>query len=59
MVKNNSDIKNVSIRIPENILKELHYVSNYEGRSMNKQVVFLIRQCISKFKQEHGEIDIS
>lgn len=57
MADKKSEIKSVSIRIPENLLKELHYVADYEGRSVNSQVVYLIRKCIKEFKQEHGELD--
>lgn len=51
------EIKSVSIRIPVNLLKELHYVADYEGRSANSQVLHLIRQCVREFKAEHGEIE--
>lgn len=58
MKKDNSDIKSVSIRIPNSILQELHYVADYEGRSVNSQVLYLIRQCISDFKEKHGDIEL-
>lgn len=52
----NEITKSVSIRIPEELLKELHYVADYEGRSANSQILYLIRNCINEFKKEHGEI---
>lgn len=57
MSKTNSDIKSVSIRIPSKLLKELHYVADYEGRSANSQILYLIRRCVRDFKEEHGEIE--
>jgi hypothetical protein len=57
MSKTNSDIKSVSIRIPSELLKELHYVADYEGRSANSQILYLIRRCVRDFKEEHGEIE--
>ena len=54
---NKDEIKSVSIRIPEKLLKELHYVAGYEGRSANSQVLYLIRQCVSEFKEKHGNIE--
>lgn len=58
-MKNNTDIKSVSIRIPVSLLKELHYVADYEGRSANSQILYLIRECVNEFKQQHGELDLS
>ncbi|MCJ7854808.1 hypothetical protein MUJ63_00665 [Lachnospiraceae bacterium NSJ-143] len=51
-------IKSLSIRIEENLLHKLHAVSNYEGRSANSQINILIRNCVEKFEEEHGEIII-
>jgi hypothetical protein len=35
-----------------------HYISNYEGRSANGEVIYLIRQCIDRFESEHGKIEM-
>lgn len=56
MPNKNPDIKSVSIRIPTDLLKDLHCVAAYEGRSANSQVLYLIRECVRDFKAEHGEI---
>ncbi len=48
--------KSVSIRIEEEMLEKLSYVADYEGRSINSQVLVLIRQSIQTFEQEQGEI---
>ncbi len=53
-----TDTKSVSIRIPTEILPNIRYISDYEGRSLNSQVVYLIRKCISDFENEHGKINI-
>lgn len=49
--------KSVSIRIEEAMLKKLSFVADYEGRSINSHVLVLIRESISAFEREHGEID--
>ena len=49
-------MKSVSIRIEEEMLDKIGYVADYEGRSVNSQVLVLIRDCIRKFEQEHGLI---
>lgn len=50
-------IKNVSIRIEEEMLEKLGFVADYEGRSVNSHILVLIRENIKAFEQEHGEID--
>ena len=50
-------IKSLSIRIDDEMLDKLHQVADYEGRSANSQILFLIRKCIEDFEKEHGKID--
>lgn len=50
--------KSLSIRIDEEMLNKLHVVADYEGRSANSQIIILIRDCIEKHEEKHGEIDI-
>lgn len=50
-------IKSLSIRIDSDMLNKLHYVADYEGRSANSQILILIRDCISKYEEEHGKIE--
>lgn len=49
-------IKSLSIRIDEKMLDKLHVVADYEGRSANSQILILIRDCIEKYEEKHGEI---
>lgn len=49
-------IKSVSIRIEEEMLKKLAYVADYEGRSVNSQILVLVRQAIADFEAVHGTI---
>lgn len=50
-------VKSVSIRIEEEMLRKLAYVADYEGRSVNSQVLVLIRESIKTFEDENGVID--
>ena len=50
-------IKNVSIRIEEEMLKKISFVADYEGRSINSHILVLIRQNIKSFESEHGPIE--
>lgn len=51
-------MKSLSIRLDELTLDKLHYIADYEARSANGQILFLIKQCIKKFEDENGEIPI-
>lgn len=48
--------KSLSIRIDEEMLDKLHVVADYETRSVNGQIIVLIRECIEKYEKKHGEI---
>lgn len=50
-------IKSISIRIDEKVLDKLHVISDYEGRSVNSQILILIRYAIKKYEEKHGPID--
>lgn len=51
-------LKHLSIRIDDEMLDKLHVVADYEGRSANSQIIILIRDCIEKYEQVHGKINI-
>lgn len=48
--------KSISVRMDGDMLDKLHYIADYEARSANGQMIILIRECIKKFEEEHGEI---
>ena len=50
--------KHISIRIEEETLKKLHYVSRYNGRSTSGQIMYLINQFIRDFEKEIGKIEL-
>ena len=51
-------IRNLSIRIEDEMLDKLHYVADYEGRSCNSQILILIRESIAKYEEKHGQIQL-
>ena len=51
-------IKNVSVRIDEEMLHKLHIVANYEGRSANSEILILIRDAIEQYEEKHGKIEL-
>lgn len=51
-------VKNLTVRIDEQLLHKLHVVAAYEGRSANSQILILIRDCIIAYEAQHGEIEL-
>ncbi len=41
-------IKNFFVRLDDELPDKLHVIADYEGRSANRQVVILIRDCTEK-----------
>lgn len=52
----NSNYKHLSLRIDEELLKKFHYVCEYDGRSANGQLLYLVRKCVAEYEKEFGII---
>lgn len=50
--------KHLGIRIDGELHYKLHYLSEYEGRSANGEILYLIRKAISEFEKENGVIEV-
>jgi len=48
--------KHLGIRINEELHFKLHYVAQYDGRSINGEILYLLRQYILEYEKIHGEI---
>ena len=51
-------IKNIGLRVTPEIHAKLRSIAQYEGRTINGQVLWLINRCIREFERENGEIEI-
>ena len=51
-------IKSLSIRIDEELLRKLHIVADYEGRSANSEILILIRNAVAEYERENGKIEL-
>ena len=47
----------MTLRIPEDVLRKLLYVSEVEGRSANNHILMLLRNNIQYFERAKGRID--
>ena len=50
--------KHLGLHIDSELHYKLHYISRYDGRSANGEVIWLIRQRIEAFEREHGRIEM-
>ena len=54
----NKNNKHLGIAIEPDLHSKLKYIAKYEGRSINGQILYLVRQCIKDFEKENGIIEI-
>ena len=47
-----------TLRIDQMDLDKLAYIAEYNGRSKNREIEFLIRRHIKEFETEHGSIQL-
>lgn len=52
----NKNNKHLGIEVDPELHYKLRYISKYEGRSANGQILYLIRKCIKEFEEAEGEI---
>lgn len=48
--------KHLGLRIDSDTHKKLKSLSEYEGRSINGEVLYLIRKAIEEHERNHGKI---
>ncbi len=53
----NKNNKHLGIEVEPELHGKLKYIAKYEGRSVNGQILYLVRQCIKDFEKENGIIE--
>lgn len=53
----NKENKHLGLEIEPELHYKLHYLSKYEGRSANGQILYLIRAAIRDFEKREGTIE--
>lgn len=51
-------MKNLSVRINENLLSKLRVIAKDEYRTVNAQIYILIRDYIERYEDEYGPIPL-
>ena len=52
----NKNNKHLGLEIEPELHHKIRYIAKYEGRSLNGQIIYLIRQCILNFEKCEGPI---
>lgn len=52
------DVQRVTLRINQDILDKFDYVSEYNARSRNSEILILLRGHVAQFEKEHGPIEL-
>ena len=47
----------LTIRMNRELHDKFRSVAAYEGRSMSRQILYLMHQCVVDFEKKHGPID--
>lgn len=48
--------KHLGLEIDPELHHKLRYIAKYEGRSINGQLLYLVRQCVKDFEATDGPI---
>lgn len=56
---NKNFCSNYTLRISKMLLYKMSYISKFEGRSVNKQIEYVIRQHISEFEKNINSIPLN
>ncbi len=48
----------LNIRVNPDLHYKFKYISEYEGRSMSGQILWLLNKCIREFERENGSIEV-
>ena len=49
--------KHLGLRIDSELHYKLSFLSDYEGRSINGEVLYLIRRAVSEYEKQNGKIE--
>lgn len=53
----NKENKHLGLEIEPDLHAKLKYIAKYDDRSINGEIVYLIKQAVRKFENENGKID--
>ena len=46
------------LRLPLELMEKFKVIANENGRSLNAEIMMLVKRSVSLYEQEHGEIRV-
>lgn len=50
--------KHIGLRIDDELHFKLKYIASFENRSINREIIYLIRKYIAEYEKANGPIEI-
>ncbi len=47
-----------TLRVEPRLWSKFKFVASYNGRTLNKQLIVMIRDCIDEFEKKNGFIEV-
>ena len=47
-----------TLRVEPRLWSKFKFVASYNGRTLNKQLIVMIRDCVDEFEKKNGFIDV-
>ncbi len=48
-----------TLRVEPRLWSKFKYIAGYNGRTVNKQLIVMIRDCVDEFEKKNGLIDVT
>lgn len=48
----------LTVRMNRELHDKFQSVADYEGRSMSRQILYLMNRCVADFERQNGPIDL-
>ena len=48
-----------TLRVEPRLWSKFKFVASYNGRTLNKQLIVMIRDCVDEFEKKNGLIDVT
>ncbi len=52
------DILKFTLRTEEELLRKFQYIAEFNARSTNKELEFIMKKHVSEFEEENGKIEL-
>lgn len=52
------NIVRCTLRVDKALYKKFSYIAGYNARSINKEMIHLMKRSVAKFEKEHSEIPV-